>query len=208
LTLAAAARLFATKPTARILAVVVAVLTVARIALGGWRWLDLVVAGAILAVEPFTEWVIHVHLLHQRPRTLRGREVDLLIARKHRAHHADPKDLDLVFVPMPVIGVALLIGTLVPLLVAPTLRVAATASLTSFAMLATYEWIHFLIHTTYRPRRAFYKRLWRTHRWHHYRNEHYWFGVTMHLGDRVLRTYPQRDAVELSPTARTLSQDA
>ena len=75
----------------------------------------------------------------------------------------------------------------------------------SFAMLTTYEWIHYLIHTNYRPRHAPYRKVWRAHRLHHFRNEHYWFGVTMHLGDRVLRTYPERDEVPASATARTLA---
>lgn len=203
-----AARVFATKPTARVLAVVLVVVLALRLVLAGWTWSDVFVAAGILAFEPFTEWLIHVHLLHQRPRRILGREVDLLVSRKHRAHHADPKDLDLVFVPMPAIWLALAIGVVVPLLLAPTVHVAVTASLTSFAMLLTYEWTHYLIHSPYRPKRSLFRRLWRTHRWHHYRNEHYWFGVTMHTGDRVLRTSPNRDDVELSPTARTLAVDA
>jgi sterol desaturase/sphingolipid hydroxylase (fatty acid hydroxylase superfamily) len=107
---------------------------------------------------------------------------------------------------MPVIVGALVIGFGVPLLLAPDASVAMSASLASFGMLLTYEWTHYLIHSRYRPKTAFYRRLWRTHRWHHYRNENYWFGVTMHLGDRILRTYPDKDSVELSPTARALDQ--
>ena len=34
---------------------------------------------------------------------------------------------------------------------------------------------------------ALYQRLWRNHRLHHFKNEHYWFGVTMLSGDRLLR---------------------
>ena len=48
----------------------------------------------------------------------------------------------------------------------------------------------------------------RAHRLHHFRNERYWFGVTMHLADHVLSTYPGKLDVELSPTARTLGADA
>ncbi|HMC69660.1 MAG TPA: fatty acid hydroxylase family protein, partial [Mycobacteriales bacterium] len=69
----------------------------------------------------------------------------------------------------------------------------------------TYEWTHFLIHSTYVPRSRYYRYIWRAHRLHHYKNEKYWFGVTVHLADHVLRTFPQRDAVETSPTARTLA---
>ncbi|MDX2168661.1 MAG: fatty acid hydroxylase family protein, partial [Deltaproteobacteria bacterium] len=49
-----------------------------------------------------------------------------------------------------------------------------------------------------------YQRLWRNHRLHHFKNEHYWFGVTMLSGDRLLRTAPAVKDVETSPTARNL----
>ena len=68
-----------------------------------------------------------------------------------------------------------------------------------------YEWTHYLIHTDYAPKTRFYRSLWRGHRLHHYRNENYWFGVTNHFGDRVLGTNPAKDAVPVSPTARTLA---
>jgi hypothetical protein len=39
---------------------------------------------------------------------------------------------------------------------------------------------------------------------HHYRNEKYWFGVTIHLADHVLRTFPHKEEVPVSATAFTL----
>jgi sterol desaturase/sphingolipid hydroxylase (fatty acid hydroxylase superfamily) len=83
-------------------------------------------------------------------------------------------------------------------------RGAATTLAFGYLMLLTYEWTHFLIHSKYRPRRWYYRVIWRNHRNHHFRNENYWFGVTMDLADRVLRTAPERDAVPVSPTARNL----
>jgi sterol desaturase/sphingolipid hydroxylase (fatty acid hydroxylase superfamily) len=76
--------------------------------------------------------------------------------------------------------------------------------LVSFAILAAYEWTHFLIHTPYRPKRRYYKAIWRNHRLHHYKNEHYWFGVTSIVGDRVIGTQPDQRAVPRSDTARYL----
>lgn len=204
MTLGAAFRRFVGKPTPRLLGGAVAVLLVVRIALGDFGWADVAVAAGILAAEPFTEWLIHVFLLHWRPKKIGRITLDPLVARKHRAHHAAPRDLDILFVPLPVIWLSPVLGIGLPLLLAPTLAVAASASLTAYAMLLTYEWTHFLIHTPYRPRRWPYRSIARAHRLHHYRNEHYWFGVTMHLADRVLRTYPDRDAVELSATARRI----
>jgi len=176
----------------------------ARMGLRGWRRRDAGIAAAILALEPFTEWIIHVGLLHFRPRDVAGRRIDPLVARKHREHHADPKQAELIFIPMEVLRVALpasLIGWLVG---ERNLRTAMTGVTTSLAMLTAYEWTHYLIHSDYRPRHRPYRGIWRAHRLHHYRNEHYWFGVTVHGADRVLRTFPERDAVPVSPTARTL----
>ena len=71
-------------------------------------------------------------------------------------------------------------------------------------MLLTYEWTHYLVHAPYRAKTQFFRKRSRNHRLHHFKNEHYWFGVTMKLGDKVLGTYPDERNVELSPTARTL----
>ena len=86
----------------------------------------------------------------------------------------------------------------------PSLRLALTGLATSYATLLSYEWAHFLIHSTYKPRHWYYRYIWRAHRLHHYRNERYWFGVTINLADHVFRTFPDKEAVEPSPTARTL----
>jgi sterol desaturase/sphingolipid hydroxylase (fatty acid hydroxylase superfamily) len=47
--------------------------------------------------------------------------------------------------------------------------------------------------------------VWRNHRLHHYKNEHYWFGVaTPGTADRLLGTFPEQSEVETSPTVRAL----
>jgi sterol desaturase/sphingolipid hydroxylase (fatty acid hydroxylase superfamily) len=202
------ARTFLRHATSRLLLGVTAVALAWRLALGGWRLADAVVAAVILGLEPLTEWLIHVFLLHARPKTIAGRTYDSLVARKHRAHHADPRDVDLIFVPKRVLygalpGAILLYGALLR-----DVRLASTAVLVSYAMLTLYEWTHFLIHSRYLPKGRYYRYIWRAHRLHHYRNEHYWFGVTIHLADHALRTFPGRDDVPLSPTARTLGVSA
>jgi hypothetical protein len=162
------------------------------------------VAAVILGLEPFTEWVIHVFVLHAKPKRVLGRDVDLFVARKHRRHHADPRDVDLVFVPMQVIGPGLVAVVALVVLLAPDRGLGLTGLVTGVAMLLTYEWTHYLIHTRYRPRSRYYRSIHRAHRLHHFRNERYWFGVTINVGDHVLGTFPAKDAVPVSPTARTL----
>ena len=47
--------------------------------------------------------------------------------------------------------------------------------------------------------------MWRNHRQHHFKNEHYWFTVTTAgTADRVLGTYPDPATVATSPTAKNL----
>ena len=122
-----------------------------RIVVGDWSWWDLLVPALILAAQPFTEWLIHVFLLHFKPRQVGGRTIDPLVARKHRAHHADPKDAGLVFVPMPAL-LGLVFGLAAVLLPTMPLSRGLSALLAAYAMLFVYEWTHFLIHSSYRPR--------------------------------------------------------
>jgi hypothetical protein len=204
LTLRGAVDIFAKTFSARLLFPAMVISAVWRVSLGGWRWWDLGVAGIILGAQPFTEWLIHVGVLHLRPRTIRGRTIDPLLSRRHRQHHANPKVLGLVLVPRQVIIASVLLNIPIYLLITSTWRLALTGLITSYAMFLTYEWVHFLIHSTYRPKGWYYRYIWRAHRLHHFRNENYWYGVTIHLADHVLRTFPGKDAVPVSATAFTL----
>lgn len=175
-----------------------------RLALGGWTWWDAVVIAGLIAAEPFVEWMIHVFILHFKPRKMFGRHVDPLVARKHRAHHSDPRKVEWIFVPMPVLTRAVPVILLIYVLVFPTFRLGVTASMTGLGILLTYEWTHYLIHSRYQPHSRLYRYIWRAHRLHHYKNEKYWFGVTVHAADHVLGTFPAKEEVETSPTCRSL----
>jgi Fatty acid hydroxylase superfamily len=205
--LAAAARIFARYGSPRIMAVAAAVTLAVRIPLGHWSLADLAVAGGILAVEPFVEWVIHVFLLHFKPRRIFGRRVDPLFAKRHRMHHRDPRNIPLVFVPLPVLAGFLVILFAVAWFAFPTRYLSMTAFATFTWFFFGYEWTHYLIHSPYVPRTPIFRAVWRAHILHHYKNEQFWFGVTNPVADYVLRTNPARDTVPTSPTARTLGVD-
>ena len=66
----------------RLIAIAFALALVVRVGLGAWTVADLAVGAAILAFEPFTEWLIHVFVLHAKPRSVLGRRIDLLAARR------------------------------------------------------------------------------------------------------------------------------
>jgi Fatty acid hydroxylase len=208
LTLGAAFRIFTGTFSARWLGFAFLAAAVTRIALGGWRWWDLGIAGIVLGVQPFTEWLIHVFVLHARPKQVGSVRIDGLLARKHRQHHANPKVIGLVLVPRRALITSVL--TAVPLywlIVGLNWRLAVSWLVVAYGMFLTYEWVHFLIHSSYKPKRAYYRYIYKAHRLHHFRNEHYWFGVTVHVADHVLRTFPGKDEVPVSETAFTLGVD-
>ena len=177
----------------------------ARVAVGDWQPTDALVPVAVAAAFPFFEWMIHVFVLHWRPRRLGRLTVDPLLARKHREHHITPRDVGLVFIPLQSVIGALASATLIALLAFPRTGMGLTFLTTILAFGLVYEWCHYLIHTDYKPKSAVYRIIWRDHRLHHFKNEHYWFGVTAPgTADRVLRTYPDPASVPTSPTAKNL----
>ena len=176
---------------------------VALLVNGQWRWAQLVVVAAVVVAQPFVEWLVHVLVLHARPRQVGPLTLDLYQARKHRAHHADPRDLDILLIPLRghLAGAAAV--AVVCLLLPDAATLLALVLAVGVGSLG-YEWVHFLIHTDYKPRRAAYRRLYVHHRLHHYRNENQWFGVSRRLGDRVLGTCPDKGDVPLSATCLDL----
>ncbi|MEO8324026.1 MAG: sterol desaturase family protein [Actinomycetota bacterium] len=195
---------FASSVTPRIIAPTLLVAAGTRLFLGGWSWWDLVVVAGLIAAEPFIEWLIHVFILHWKPKRFLGRDLDPLVARKHRAHHSDPRKTEWIFVPLPVLAKAMPLTGLAYLLVFPTLRLGMTAITAATAILLTYEWTHYLIHSRYKPKTRLYRYIWNAHRLHHFKNENYWFGVTNPLGDHVLGTFPEKEEVETSATCKNL----
>ncbi|MEO7350323.1 MAG: sterol desaturase family protein [Marmoricola sp.] len=166
---------------------------------------ELVVPVALVALFPVIEWVIHVVILHWRPRKVGGLRVDSLLSRKHRAHHADPQVLPLVFIPWQVELWLLPSYVVLALLAFPGEAAGATFLVSVGALMFNYEWVHFLVHSDHRPRTRAFRAVWRNHRLHHYKNEHYWFTVTSAgTADRLFGTYPEAGDMKTSPTVRRL----
>jgi Fatty acid hydroxylase len=200
-----AARSYVKHPTPWMIGTFLAGALVARIAAGDFQAGDLYLVPIMLVLFPFFEWAVHIGLLHWRPRRVAGITVDFLLARKHREHHADPRDLPGVFIPWQVMLWLLPAYVLIALLAFPRPGLGLTFLVGLGVLGSAYEWTHYLIHSDYRPRTALYRAIWRNHRLHHYRNERYWFTVTTAgTADRVLRTYPDPQVVAPSRTAKAL----
>jgi fatty acid hydroxylase family protein len=213
-TLAEARRRFARKRSPWMIAAGILGLVAVRIAVGDVDWRDALAVALACVVYPFGEWAIHVYLLHMRPLRIGSRRIDPIAARAHRAHHRKPNDLSMIL--LDPLEVALLLLLAVPVTVGLGAIIATTfagpvpagplisAALAEYVAVFFYEWTHFLIHTAYRPRSRYYRSIWRNHRLHHFKNEHFWHGITQTVSDRALGTFPDHRDVPKSETARTL----
>jgi len=205
---------FRAKRSPKLIAAGILVTLAVRIAVGDASWRDAVAATAMLVIYPFGEWAIHVYLLHLKPFAFRGKHVELATAKAHREHHEQPNDLNLILLaPSEAMALMFLAVPVVPALAGAAIALAGgdvpygallTGVLAGQVLVAVYEWTHFLIHTAHRPRSRYYRSIWRNHRLHHFKNEHYWHGITNTIGDRALGTYPDQSQIRRSRTARTL----
>lgn len=201
---ASAVKLFWSHPSSLLIAGFVVLFGVWRVALGDFGWVDAAIALAILAYFPVNEWLIHVIMLHYKPRRLFGRTIDFYLPITHRRHHADPWNLKWVFIPrhvhvlvLPTIG--LLLWALWPW------KAWVLSGVTVYLLLGLhYEWVHYLSHIPWCPNLPYYQRRVREHRYHHFRNENYWWGVSMGLGDRLFGTAPKVEDVQRSGTTATV----
>jgi Fatty acid hydroxylase superfamily len=206
---------FHAKRSPKIIATGIVAMAAARIVVGDWSWRDAAAIAAMLAVYPFGEWAIHVYLLHLKPFAFRGERVELATARAHREHHEQPNDLFMILLaPSEAAALMFLAVPLTPALAGVVISLAGgdvpygallTGVITGQVLVAVYEWTHFLIHTAYRPSSRYYRSIWRNHRLHHFKNEHYWHGITNTIGDRAMGTLRDQREVPKSETARTLS---
>ncbi|RDI65604.1 sterol desaturase family protein [Nocardia pseudobrasiliensis] len=205
LSLGGAFAVFARRPSPWSIAALLAGALTARLVVGDWQPTDALVPVLMLALFPFAEWVIHVCVLHWRPRRLGPVTIDSLLARKHREHHADPRDVPLVFIPWQTLLWLLPALVLIGLLAFPRPGLGLTFLVVLGVLGLNYEWTHYLIHTDYQPRSRLFKAVRRNHRLHHFKNEHFWFTVTTSgTADRFLRTCPDPAGVTASPTVKAL----
>lgn len=169
-------------------------------------WMSIAVAAATAAWWPLQEWLFHRVLLHLRPRRVFGFLVDPHFARAHRAHHKQPWIVEQTLLPLRVLAV--LVPAQALWLLVPSTTLALTAAATYAISALVYEWVHYLCHSHYVPRSAYYRRIWRNHRLHHFKNERHWFSFTVPAVDAWLGTEPHVDDVATSSTVRTLGVDA
>lgn len=204
-TLPEAVRAFFSRKGPRFLLKASAASWAARALLGGRpRWSDAAIIGGVVAYWPFQEWTIHKWLLHKKPVEKNGKTFDPSFAKRHRAHHRYPRDVDLALLPELIFEQAMPATTLGWLLLSPTKRSALTGIAATTTMTLVYEWTHFIVHTGYKPKNGLARWIRRNHRRHHFFNEQYWHTFTFPPVDSLLGTNPDIRSVGKSPTARNL----
>lgn len=196
-------RRFSRHTSPRVLMALAPAAVAGRLAYGPLALEDGLVALAIVLVWPALEWLIHVFVLHFRPMQIGGRVWDPKVSAKHRAHHVDPWQADLIFIPVHtyLLTIPAMLGLWLGVF---PLGLGLTGLACTLLMSLHYEWVHHLLHTRYVPKTARYHAMWRHHRLHHMKNEQYWFGVTTRIADRALATDGTPDSVPTSQTCRTL----
>jgi len=205
LTLSDAGREFWKHPSPWMLGAMLVAALIARVIVGDWQITDVLVSLVMLALFPFFEWIIHVFILHWRPKRLGRLTIDSLLAREHRAHHVEPRRVALIFIPAKSLLWVIPLTVAIAVFAFPGLPMGLTYLVFISMRGLGYEWTHYLIHTDYKPKSRVYRAIWRNHRQHHFKNEHYWFTVTTSgTADRVLGTYPDQATVATSPTAKNL----
>jgi hypothetical protein len=205
-TAGAALRVFVLHPSGWLIALFVLICGGIRLSWGPLHLADALVALAVLAYFPINEWLIHVFMLHYKPRKLFGRTIDFYLPITHRRHHADPWNLKWVFIPRHIhlitpFTVAVLMWILWPW------KELALTGITAYLLLGLhYEWVHFLAHIPWCPPIAYYQGRVREHRYHHFRNENYWWGVSMGMGDRLFGTAPSVEDIGRTGTTHSVGQ--
>lgn len=179
-TLLGAARDFFRYGSPRLLGAQLAVALLARPFLGRLGIGDAVVVGAVAAYWPIQEWMMHKYLLHSKR--------EFFWVRAHQRHHEDTFDQRLTLLPTPLIAMLVPIHVGLWWTLAPSRAIAVTgiAALGGAALL--YEWIHFLTHTAYRPKSAWFREVRTRHMWHHQRDAERWFGFVVPKLDDWLGT--------------------
>jgi hypothetical protein len=204
--LRAAQHEFARQPSARIIGAAIGYGMLARSRVGRPQRADLAAIAVVGALRPFVEWGLHRYALHAEPKQLAGLRIDT--SADHVFHHEEPNDLSRVLLGTKwaithTAMLALVVGgtahattthlttrLTTPLGGNPAASRAATrtAIVAAHSSLFVYEWIHFLVHTSYRPRSARLTRLRHAHRRHHWHNAAADFGITSTIADRLLGT--------------------
>ncbi len=166
----------------------------------GARTLGLVLAG--IAIFFLAEYFTHRFQLHAPP--VGNSFMKRLQRRMHYDHHVEPNRLDLLFLPIWYAIPAVALYALVYHKLTGSVEVTQALLVGNLLGLLYYEYVHFSAHVNITPSTPWGRYMKKYHLWHHYKNEHYWYGVTNPLFDYLFGTYKDQSEAERSTTVRDL----
>lgn len=163
-----------------------------------------VLAGALAFFV--SEYTTHRFLFHAKPS--RVPFVLKLQHRLHYDHHAEPARLDLLFLPPWFVLPVALAFFAAYFAAARRIDVALSLLLGSLCALFYYEWVHYVAHVDFVPKTRFGRWIKKYHLWHHFKNEHLWYGVTNPSMDFAGRTYRRVEDADRSGTTKLLFKES
>jgi sterol desaturase/sphingolipid hydroxylase (fatty acid hydroxylase superfamily) len=164
-----------------------------------FSWLALAVGFLAFFI---TEYTTHRFLLHAAPQ--QAPFVRKLQDRLHYDHHVTPERLDLLFLPPWFAVPAALAYFGVYLAITRSVALALALLFGSLLALFYYEWVHYVAHVPFQPVTPYGRWIKKYHLLHHFKNEHYWFGVTNPSMDVLIGTYRGPHDAAKSGTTRNL----
>ena len=149
-----------------------------------------------------SEYSTHRFLFHAKP--MSHPFVLHLQHRLHYDHHTEPERLGLLFLPPWFVLPVFALYGLVYLAITRSPGLALSLLAGNLLALFYYEWVHYVAHVPFVPVTPFGKWIKKYHLLHHFKNEHYWFGVTNPTMDLVSGTFAEIADVPRSATTRRL----
>ena len=163
----------------------------------------------ILGLSPFIEYYTHKYFLHLPMPTDREKHLwfSTFMDHIHYNHHLNPKDVKFIFAQFWLTFPIALLECLLVLVITRSLEITAVFMTCIIFYYLLYEWTHFLAHTHYSPKNAYSRYMKKYHLLHHYKNEHYWYGITTPFADVIFGKSRRPVTVTHSATAKTLSHE-
>lgn len=165
------------------------------------------VAILILILSPFIEYYAHKYFLHlPRPKHKEKHPLySKFLDHIHYNHHLDPKDVKFVFAQFWLTFPVFILDISVFYALSWSIDITLVAMTFFIAYYLLYEWTHFLAHSNYAPKNGYSKYMKKYHLWHHYKNEHYWYGITSPIADMVFGAFRDPKSTDKSLTVKTLT---
>ncbi|MGZ3532688.1 MAG: sterol desaturase family protein [Vulcanimicrobiaceae bacterium] len=165
----------------------------------GFSAIALVIGAVVFFISEYTT---HRFLFHAKPS--RVPFVLRLQHRLHYDHHTDPSKLELLFLPAWFVLPTAALYLIVAFALTHNIGTSVCALSGSLAAMLYYEWVHYVAHVPFVPRTPLGKYMKKYHLWHHFKNEHLWYGVTNPSVDLVVGTYRRVEDAERSGSTREL----